>query len=364
MRAIAGRFAVDPPIGAVRPLGRGLINETYDLEAGGQHYVLQRINGLVFPRPEQIMANLQVLGAHLAEQSAIGLRIPALIATREGGNFVRDADECVWRLLELIQDATTLARIERKAQALAVGTALGRFHHLVESLPNERLGLALPGFHATPIYLDRLLDLVGRTASADRTPEVQRCIDFVLHRRPLAAALEDAQRDGRIPLRVTHGDPKLDNMLFSRDGDRVLAIIDLDTVQPGLLQHDIGDCLRSCCNRGGELTGEGDRIGFDLAICEAILVGYAQAAGQLLGRAEIELLYDAIRLMPFELGLRFLHDHLDGDRYFRVAVRGDNLRKAQIQFALVTDIERQAPQIRASIATCFSRGDLRKRSYP
>ena len=355
-RDIAKRFAIARPIGAIEPLGRGLINDTFSLEAGGQRYVLQRINGAVFPAPERIMANLRVLGAHLATRDAPGLRLPALIATRDGADFLRDLDGGVWRLMEFIPDAVTLARIENDAQAREVGAVLGRFHRLVESLPSARLGLTLPGFHATPDYLERLLSVAKDADTAiDHAQEVRCCLDFVTARRGLAKALDTAWRAGQIVQRVTHGDPKLDNILFDRAGCHALALIDLDTVQPGLIQHDLGDCLRSCCNRVGEHTADSDGVRFDLSICAGILAGYAGETHAFLTPADIALCYDAIRLLPFELGLRFLTDHLEGDHYFRVSARGENLRKAQVQFALLADIERQEESLRTLIATCFAK---------
>lgn len=354
-RDIAARFDIAGPIGAIEPLGRGLINDTFSLDAGGQRYVLQRVNGSVFPAPERIMANLRVLAAHLFDLDDAGLRLPALIATREGADYLRDVDGGIWRMMEFIPNAVTLARIEDVAQAREVGAMLGRFHRLVASLPIARLAFSLPGFHATPTYLEHFL-VVAEQRKGREGKDVHDCLDFVVTRRGLADVLDAAQRTESILLRVTHGDPKLDNILFARDGGHALALIDLDTVQPGLIQHDLGDCLRSCCNRGGEVTKDAGDVRFDATICAGILAGYANETRNFLTQADIDLLYDAIRLMPFELGLRFLTDHLEGDHYFRVDAPGQNLRKARVQFALVADIERQEELIRSLIANCFANG--------
>lgn len=355
-RALAAQFAIAPPLGAIAPLGGGLINDTFSLEAGGQRYVLQRINGTVFPDPAQIMANLRMLAAHLVELAARGEsvpRLPALIATRDGADTVRDGDGSVWRLLEFIPDAVTLPRLATLTQARAVGALLGRFHRAVASLPIARLGDSLPGFHATPAYLARLETVV--THADCRTPAIRAALAFVRARQTLAEVLDRAWRSGRIVRRITHGDPKLDNILFTRDGRQALALIDLDTVQPGLIQHDLGDCLRSCCQRSAP-DGTGAR--FARSLCAGILTGYAGEMRALLTVADIALFYDAIRLLPFELGIRFLADHLEGDRYFRVAAQGENLRRAEAQFALVADIERQESALRALIARCFPSADL------
>ncbi len=361
LRAIAARFAIESPPGAIEPLGRGLVNDTFSLQAGGRRYVLQRINGAVFPDPERIMSNLRVLGEHLAGQADARLRLPALIMTRDGAFSLRDVDGDCWRLMEFIPDAVTLERIVDDGQAREVGAVLGRFHRLTESLPCERLGLSLPGFHATPVYLERLLRLAEQTGMTLEDPAVRAALDFVSTRHGLASVLDEAQRDGRLRLRVTHGDPKLDNILFGATDGRAVALIDLDTVQPGLIQHDLADCLRSCCNQCGESADGDAAVRFDPALCAAILDGYAQEMRDLLTAADIDLLYDAIRLLPFELGLRFLTDHLEGDRYFRVSERGQNLRKAGIQFALVADIERQEATIRTLIAAGFGHDEPQRR---
>ncbi len=195
-RDLAARFAIGRPIGAIEPLGRGLINDTFSLEAGGQRYVLQRINGTVFPAPERIMANLRILSSHLSERGTMDLRVPALITTREGADFLRDADGGVWRLMEFIADAVTLTRIENAAQAREVGAVLGRFHRLVESLPIERFALSLPGFHATPAYLKRFLVAAEQGQGARG---LRDCLDFILDRRGLADVLEAARRSRAYP---------------------------------------------------------------------------------------------------------------------------------------------------------------------
>jgi len=356
---ITAAFAAGPAIGPIEPLGQGLINDTFSVVTDKGPFVLQRINPRVFPEPERIMANLEALAEHAARSSGIGLRVPGLSRAADGAPFVRAPDGALWRLMERIPDAVNLTRIEQPHQARGVGSALGRFHRLTRDLPPGRLGLSLPGFHRTPDYLAR--HLAARPLSAwatggDEGPVLRACFDFIDARHGLAQVLEQALEAGQIRQRVIHGDPKLDNILFHREDGRPLALIDLDTVQPGLIQHDLGDCLRSCCNRIGESPEDGARAAFDLDLCAAILDAYAAETRDFLGPGDLAVLYDSIRLMPFELGLRFLTDHLEGDRYFRVAFRGQNLRKARIQLDLVADIESKEDAIRRIIATAFAGG--------
>ncbi len=348
---IVAGFAVDPVLGPIDPLGRGLINDTFAVTTQGGRFVLQRINARVFPDPEQIIANLAVLAAHAAGRT--GLRVPALIPARDGRPFLRTPAGDLWRLTELIPDAVTLNRVETAHQAHQVGSALGRFHRLAQDLDTTRLGLSLPGFHRTRDYLAHHLTLRRAVGAGARDDAICACEAFIDARVGLAGVLEEALAAGRIPLRVIHGDPKMDNILFHATDGQALALIDLDTVQPGLIQHDLGDCLRSCCNRGGE-SADG-AVRFDLRICEQVLYAYAAETREFLTAGDLAVLYDSIRLMPFELGLRFLNDHLEGDRYFRVSYRGQNLHKAQVQFALLADIEAQGAEIRAVIAQGFGR---------
>ena len=351
--SIVEAFEIASPVEAIEPYGRGLINDTFRIAAGGKRYVLQRINGAVFPDPLRIMSNIRALDRAARQQPDLGFRVPALIATRGGEAGLRASDGGVWRLMTLIEGAVGLPGIEDHEQAREVGKLLGRFHTLLQSLSAEALSVTLPGFHDTPAYVARFLSVPERIEGARNDSEVETCVRFALDRQALATRLADARDHGEIPVRIIHGDPKLDNILFDRDSGRALALIDLDTLQPGLILHDIGDCLRSCCNRSGESADGRNRVAFDLAVAEPILQAYAEQTRDWLSAEEIALIPEAIRLMPFELGLRFLTDHLEGDCYFKVAEPGENLRKAGVQFALVTDIEGKAEDIQAMVNRCF-----------
>jgi Ser/Thr protein kinase RdoA (MazF antagonist) len=349
--AVAALFALPSPIADIEPYGNGLINDTFLVTTAGTSGILQRINDAVFPQPERIMLNLAVLEAHLEGQAGGGLPLPRLIPSRDGQPFVRDQDGGLWRLMEFIPNTRVLPGIQDPGEAREAGRVLGRFHALTSALDPARLTVTLPGFHVTPGYLARLMRIL-EARPADHPAQVQQAISLVMARQGDAGVLEDARQRGQVPSRVIHGDPKLDNILFDRSTGRALCLIDLDTVQPGLAHYDLGDCLRSCCNRAGESATD-TRARFDLDLCRAVLGGYADETRGVLEDAEIDLLYDAVRLLPFELGIRFLTDHLEGDRYFRVNAPGQNLRKARVQFSLVEDIERQELEIRRIVTECF-----------
>ncbi len=358
LRSIARRFLADERLD-IAPLGRGLINDTFRVESAAGRFVLQRINSAVFPNPERIMDNLSRLHARLAERPGAGVRLPAIRHARDGATFARDETGALWRMLELIEGSRTLSQVDSDGQAREIGTTLGRFHRLSVDLDTEEFAVTLPGFHVTPQCLADFTAALQASANAQQDDAINEAIELVAARHDLANVLEAAAARRDLPRRVVHGDPKIDNILFDEARERALCLIDLDTLQPGLIHHDIGDCLRSCCRRVG--PGRiGPRVGqprvwFDLRVCQGILYAYAEATGGILGQVEIGLLYEAIRVIPFELGLRFLTDHLQGDRYFRISEPGQNLAKAQIQFALVADIEAKEPAIRRIIADCFRR---------
>jgi len=353
-RRIAAEFDLDGAISEVRAHGRGLINDTFLVTTlNHQQVILQRLNTQVFPHPEQILENLRTLLDHAGRQGMQDLRLPALYPARDGHDYV--AEGGFWRVLEYIPDTRSLPTLANTGQAHAVGQALGRFHRLLHDLPVDRLHTTLPGFHVTPGYLQHF-DEVLQDSVTGHSVALRDALAFVEEHRELAGVLERGKQNGQLVLRPTHGDPKLDNFLFDSEARHVLALIDLDTVQPGLVQVDVADCLRSCCNRAGESPADLFSVRFDLDMAAAILRGYLSEAHEFLASADYDHLYDAIRLIPFELGLRFLTDHFAGDVYFKVAQPGQNLLRARAQFRLTEDIERHEGRLRHLVESLAATG--------
>jgi len=348
----AGAFQLAAPVRTIAPLGRGLINDTFLVtDANGAHTVLQRINRRAFPQPEWILENLRALIGHVGTRDTPGLalRFPGIVSAREGKDWFVDAAGDFWRMLTFVQGSVTHERLASPAQAGEVGFALGRFHALVHDLPTERLHVTRAGFHQTPIYFARFREASARPVASD-SPALRFCLDFANAREGIVDTLENAKRQGVLALRIIHGDPKVDNVLFDAETDRAISLIDLDTVQPGLLHYDIGDCLRSACNVAGESPGTAGDAYFDTRLCEALLTRYVAETRTFLTPADIRYLPDAIRLIPFELGLRFLTDFLNGNAYFKVQWPGQNLLRAETQFRLTASIESQLGSIRTLVA--------------
>ena len=203
----------------------------------------------------------------------------------------------------------------------------------------------LPGFHVTPGYLQHY-DEVLEQHPPEASPEVEYARRFIEERRGWAPVLEQARRAGVVTERIIHGDPKVNNILLDAGTGWALSLIDLDTVKPGLVQYDLGDCLRSGCNPLGEETTDLARVRFDLSFCRAILRGYLSQAREFLTPGDYDCMYDAIRLIAFELGLRFFTDYLAGDFYFKASRPQHNLDRALIQFRLTDSIAAQEKAIR------------------
>jgi Ser/Thr protein kinase RdoA (MazF antagonist) len=359
-RDSAAAFALDGGIVDLRRHGSGLINDTWLVTTDNSatpRVILQRLNRAAFPRPGEISDNIEQLLAHVrARQAAEGarawdLRFPRLYRTREGAAFLIDAQGDAWRAMSYFEHTLGFHKPRDTAQAREAGRALGRFHALVEDMDIARLHDTRPDFHNTPRHLERLAQALEQGDPAlIAQAGVRECLDFVDAHRAGAGEIEAALVAGRIRRQAVHGDPKLDNFLFDEESGHAVALIDLDTFKPGILHHDIADCLRSCCNRSGESPASGVPVHFDLETCEATLGEYFREAGAAVAGMEAGHLVAAIRLIPFELGARFLADHLNGNRYFRTEYPEQNLRRAQTQFRLVDDIEHKRDAIAAQIA--------------
>jgi len=323
------------------PLGNGLINDTFLVTAAAQAFVLQRINTQVFHNPAQIMTNLVTLTQHVAQKSSaeIRLQLPKILSTATNTTLYQDEQGGAWRALSFIADSESLENVRTLDDVRQAGQALGHFHRLLSDLEPGALHDTLPGFHITPGYLQQYRQALTQSTV---TPD-SYCAGFITQFQHRADDLEAAKDQGLLSLRVIHGDPKLNNFLFDVQSGQITSLIDLDTVKPGLVHYDVGDCVRSCCQNTG--TGE-----FDLERCGALLKGYLSEAGAFFTTHDYRYLYSAIRLIPFELGLRFYTDYLQGNRYFKVTEPEQNLRRAAEQFRLCESIMAQEPAINKLIA--------------
>ena len=353
-------FASPAEIKKIKSFGNGNINSTFLVTLQGietkslrTSFVLQRINTNVFPEPKLVMQNIRIYSDHVRDRLAKNplerrWEVPQVLLTDQGEDYWLTENGEYWRSLSFIADSQSFDVMENASQAREVGYALGTFHYLTSDLAPEKLADTLVGFHITPEYL-RQYQAVLAKSKIPSSAELNYCFQIISDRQGLANILEDAKASGKLPLRTMHGDPKVNNILFDQQTNLAMSMIDLDTVKSGLIHYDIGDCLRSGCNPLGEEVAEWESVKFDVDLCSAILAGYLAIGRSFLTEYDYDYIYDAIRVITFELGLRFFTDYLAGNQYFTVKYPEHNLQRSLVQFRLLESIEAQASVIQKII---------------
>ncbi|MEJ2069883.1 MAG: phosphotransferase [Syntrophobacterales bacterium] len=355
---IARQFVRQGEVLEVLAYGSGNVNDTFLVTVdtpGEWRFILQRLNSAVFRRPELVMGNFRIVTEHvqqLLQRQPLGsdrrFELPRLLLTRDGRDLVVDEAGNCWRALSFIEGAETFDIIKDEDQAREVGRALGLFHYLLADLPARRLADTLPGFHVTPGYLKHYDEVLAKHG-AGRSPEVAYGLRFVEQGRTWAGVLEEAQAQGKLSRRPIHGDPKVNNVMLDTATGQAVGLIDLDTVKPGLVHYDIGDCLRSGCNPQGEETEDWETVRFEPELARALLQGYVARARDILTDHDWAYMFEAIRVIAFELGLRFFTDYLAGNVYFKARHPDHNLIRALVQFKLTESIVSQEKAIRGII---------------
>lgn len=346
-------FLPDNDIQTIDPFGSGNVNDTYIVTvSSGDKRILQRLNPEVFPDSVLVVRNMVIVLKHLHREHdnnnalSDGFGFVTLYQGKTGDHYI-DADGSVWRLMSMIGNCLTCNHVSRQEEAEELGRGLGIFHRLLSTLDIDKLEDTLPGFHDTPQYLARY-DSISNDMDLSGDDRSVFCASVINRRRDLAHCLEDEKK---LSQGIIHGDPKVANFLFDKDRGRVISLIDLDTVKPGLLLHDLGDALRSSCNPAGERAEKNDRVQFDHIFFEAWLRGYLNEAGYLLSDSDKKNIVNAVMLISFELGIRFFTDYLEGNRYFKVHEPDENLYRAIVQFKLVGSIEEKADRLQQIVNT-------------
>lgn len=338
-------------IGAVQnaePLGGGHINATYLVTAqqpgeAARRYTLQRLNGFVFRKPTQVIENIadvtDYLRRRIKEGAADDMReVLTLIATRRGA-LHQMADGELWRMYGFVEDTVT-RDAATPDEFYSAGRAFGEFFRLLADYPADRLHETIPDFHNTPERVRQLRATADRDAHG-RAKAARGDIDFVLARAGQASELYAMFQTGQLPLRVTHNDTKLNNVLLDTQTGRGVCVIDLDTVMPGLVAYDFGDAIRYGANTGAEDEPDPEKCGLSLDMYRAYARGFLEQAGGQLTPNEVDTLALGAKTITLECGMRFLADYLDGDVYFKTARPEHNLQRARTQFSLVADMERK-----------------------
>lgn len=347
LKQIAKKFQIaDGEITHVIQVNSGRINSSYKItvtqETDTVSYMLQRINTHVFPNVKEVMNNALLVTNHLR---AKGMETLEYVYTVDNEPLYHD--DGMYRMTKFIH-AEIFQSITRPEDMYNLGYAVGQFDMGLSDFDASQLIDPIPFFHNTSVcYQNLLISALNNSLSAknSRVKEAEEELKFVNENRELFGTIVDAITRGEIPIRVTHNDTKLNNVLFDRKTNVPRCLIDLDTVMKGTVLNDIADAIRSGANTSTEEERKAYNIKIDLELVKAFLKGFNKSAEKLLSKNEIKLLPTAIQLMPFELGMRYLTDYFDGDIYFGIINPDDNLVRARVQFALAKEIRRNMDEI-------------------
>ncbi len=332
----------------------GHINSTYLLSFRSPNdeiskIILQRVNTHAFKNPDQLMSNIALITEFLKKRIAeIGgdpiRETLSFFPAQDGKYYFFDGEGSCWRCYVYVDDAVSYQSVENPEVFYKTGRAFGNFQSMLHDFPAHKLYETIPFFHDTPRRIENLKEAMQRDA-AGRKKRAEEEIAFILSLADEMGVVAGLLKSGEIPLRVTHNDTKLNNVLFDANTGEELCVIDLDTVMPGSALYDFGDAIRYGANTAAEDEPDLTKVSIDLSLYKQYTKGYLVAAGAILTKKEIELLPYAAKLITFECGTRFLTDYLDGDKYFRIAHPEHNLDRCRTQFALVRDMEKNYSQM-------------------
>lgn len=352
---IEEHFLLDGEVKSIVPHGSGHINDTFlltcRLETGeSKKYILQRMNHEIFRNPRELMENVVNVTSFLQDKIRRAGGDPQrealnVIPTREGASYFCADDGSYWRMYRFVEGATSYDAVEKPEDFYESAVAFGHFQKLLSDFPAANLHETIPDFHNT---VDRLLKF-KKAVEADvcgRAAEVREEIQFVLDRESDCHVLCDMLASGELPLRVTHNDTKLNNIMIDDETGKGICVIDLDTVMPGSALYDYGDSIRFGANTGAEDEKDLSKISCDLELFALYTKGFVEGCEGSLTDTEIRLLPMGAKLMTLECGIRFLTDYLEGDHYFKIHRPEHNLDRTRTQFCMVKDMEDKWEQMR------------------
>ncbi len=325
--------------------GNGHINDTYLVVHNEKRYILQKMNTSVFTKPVELMENIigvtEFIKNELSKNGGDTERETlTVLPTLDGKKYYIDSHGGYWRLYKFIEDSITFEKVEKPRDFYLCAVAFGNFQNLLADYPVKKLHCTVENLHNTPWRYEKLLE-AEKNDAAGRAALVRAELEFVKARKELAYVLERAHEDGVLPLRVTHNDTKLNNILFDRESSKPVCVIDLDTVMPGYSVTDFGDSVRFGANTASEDEKDLSLVGLDLDLFAEYTRGFVEGCKGSLKKEEIMLLPYGALVITFELGMRFLTDYLNGDVYFKTHRKDHNLDRARCQFALLRDMEKK-----------------------
>lgn len=328
--------------------GSGHINDTFLLQfdCGSKHaekYIFQKMNKYVFPKPKELMENVERITAYLRKKITAEGGNPEretlnLVRTDNGASFYLDPEGEYWRAFKFIDHAVSYDQVESAKDFYESAIAFGHFQKLLSEYPADTLHETIAGFHDTKARLEKFKSAVAADV-CKRAAKVEEEIEFVLSREETANVFGDMLDRGEMPLRVTHNDTKLNNIMIDTETGKGICVIDLDTVMPGLTVYDFGDAVRFGASTAAEDETDLNKVSCDMWLYELYMKGFLEGCGGSLTDTEIRMLPMGAKVMTYECGMRFLTDYLEGDRYFKIQKEQQNLDRARTQFKLVKDME-------------------------
>lgn len=353
---LAAQFATNGKISKIQVHGGGHINDSYRLVnhvEGAPDYLLQRVNHNVFKDVPLLMQNTVLVCDHVRAKvkevypDEVERRSLTIVPTTGGLSFFKDPEGNFWRVLRFIEDHLVFDSTTDPEIAYQGALAFGAFTTMLNDLPADKVGTVIPDFHNMKWRLTQLKESI-RKDTAGRLKKVKDEIAYVESRASMMLTIHELGESGKIPLRVTHNDTKISNVLFDTDR-KGLCVIDLDTIQPGWVTSDFGDGIRTLTNTGEEDDEDLDRVSMDLALYEAFASGFLDSTREILLDTEKEALLYAGLLFPYMQAVRFLIDYLDGDTYYKIKHPEHNLVRSRAQLKLTKDGEDKMDKLREII---------------
>lgn len=332
---------IDPD--TLKTFGGGHINDTYifatDKSKNAEKYIIQAVNTNVFKNPEAIMDNIRMVSEHIINKTGGHKGVMHFIPTTSDRYWHPDRENKFWRLYRFVE-AICLNSPESLEDFYQCGYAFGEFQKNLSDFPADKLNETIPDFHNTPKRFENFLKAVDKDVCG-RAKKVVEEINFIKERKAFYHVLFDNFAAGKLPLRVTHNDTKINNVLLDLKERKALCVIDLDTIMPGFSVNDFGDAIRFGASTAAEDEKDLDKVWMDLQMFEAYTNGFIDGTDGLLTNSEIELLPEGAKMMTIECGMRFLTDYLEGDTYFKTSYNEQNLDRCRTQLKLVYDMEQK-----------------------
>lgn len=337
-------------IAGILPYGMGHINSTYcmyiqTLTGACKRYILQKINTDTFKDVEGLMENITGVTSYIRKKieekgEDPKRRVMNVHYTKNGKSFFLSPKNGAWRVYDFVEDTICLQHVEKAEDFYESAAAFGEFQMQLDGYPAEKIHEVIPNFHNTVMRYENLMNAI-KNDKVGRVALVKKEIEFAIEREKDTHFMIDLLHEGNIPLRVTHNDTKLNNVLIDKKTRKGICVIDLDTVMPGLAANDFGDAIRFGANNCEEDEIDQTKVHFSLDLYKVYLKGYMEKAGSVLTETEKRTLHYGAKLMTLECGMRFLTDYLEGDHYFHTVREHQNLDRARTQFKLVSDMEEQ-----------------------